>query len=122
MGTNKRGKLNRHQRRAAKASGDTTRDDAFARAICDLARVMKRWLSDNPNAQLSWHLLATPPGGVATSDPSGRAELANSSDADRMLREADADFARETGASSTLFMARTALALVEQLPHIDGIN
>lgn len=84
--------------------------------------MMEQWHAKNPTAELRWHLLPHPPFGLATSDPGARTQLANSPDADRMLLESDAWFARKTGNASTLYMARTALSLVKQLPHIDQLH
>lgn len=91
-------------------------DAAYVRAIVDLGATMKMWLGRYPNAVLTWH---EPAHMAATLATAGVVEkLAASPDAERMLREVNA----ARGGTATLLMARIALGLVGQLPHLDELN
>lgn len=109
--------MNRHRRASKAPCHDAAMEAAYVRAICDLAETMQRWLASNPGAALAWReVRQTPNAELAT--PGAVERLAGTPDAERLLREADAAM----GGGYTLRMARIALGLIGELPHVDEVN
>lgn len=109
--------MTRHGRAGKAPCHDAAMEAAYVRAICDLAEAMQQWIASNPSAALTWREGRQLPTAELAA-PGAVERLAGTPDAECLLREVDAAM----GGGYTLRMARVALGLIGELPHVDEVN